>query len=193
MKHTSIALGIVLIASTCAYAQDWPDPVALDVVPYETAGLTHGPCLGRPEPTRMTVWVRTKQPTAFQVVYDTRPRLDDNSPAVNGETTAADNTGYVTLSGLQPNSRYWYGIRIDGRLADLRVDFHDRWPTFRTLPDTTACADAENNPEGLFNFAFSVGHCASQDPFRSGGHYASPPAFDTLCSQFGRASCRERV
>jgi hypothetical protein len=47
------------------------------------------------------------------------------------------------------------------------------------------CPDSANNPRGLFNLAFSIGCCASQDPFRSGGQYVSPPAFDTLLRQHG--------
>ena len=42
-----------------------------------------------------------------------------------------------------------------------------------------------NNPRRLFNFAFSLGCCASQDPLRSGGQYTSPPTFDTLLRQSG--------
>lgn len=161
---------------------EWPDPIANDVLPYETALLTHGPMLGRPTATSMRVWVRTALPGPFEIVYDTKLPLSDDSPSVKGEALASrDTIGVVDLTGLSPNTRYVYGVRIAGRLADIRPEFHDPWPSFRTLPDTSTCADPTYNPHGLFNVAFAIGHCASQEPGpRSGGHYSSPPVFDTL-------------
>jgi phosphodiesterase/alkaline phosphatase D-like protein len=165
---------------------DWPDPVAGEVLPYRTAGLTHGPVLGRPAATSATVWIRTRQPGEFKVVYDTHLPLSDASPQASGCTDAdADNTGVVCLSDLQPSTRYYYGVLINDQLADLRLDFHDPWPSFRTLPDASCCADPANNPQQRFNLCFAIGHCASQDPFVSGGHYASPPVFDTLLDHHG--------
>lgn len=172
----SLARGLALDAAP------WPDPVANDVLPYEVAGLTHGPMLGLPTATSMRVWVRTAQATKFEVVYGAVLPLTEKSPAVGGETSAArDNTGAVDLAGLSPDTRYFYGVRIAGQLADTRPEFHDPWPSFRTLPDEESCADAKHNPSGLFNVCFAIGHCASQDPATiSGGHFASPPAYDTL-------------
>jgi len=172
MKNILLAFLFSLSAHSFG-PEPWPDPVANDVLPYETAGLTHGPMLGRPTANSMRVWVRTAQPVKFDVVYDTRLPLTEKSPAIAGETTAVrDNTGVVDLTGLAPDTRYFYGVRIEGQLADTRPEFHDPWPSFRTLPDAK---------QGLFNVTFAVGHCASQDPATtSGGHYASPPAFSTL-------------
>jgi hypothetical protein len=163
-------------------AESWPDPVANDVLPYETACMTHGPMLGRPDATSMRVWIRTSLPGPFAVVYSASLPLTDGSPCVTGMTAAAsDNTGVVDLSGLAPDTRYYYGVRIAGRLADIRPEITDTWPSFRTLPDAASRADPAHNPRGLFNVSFAVGHCASQEPgSRSGGHYASPPVFDTI-------------
>ncbi len=164
----------------------WPDPIAGDVLPYETTGLTHGPVVGRPSATSMAVWIRSKAPTEFEVVYNSRLPLAKDSPTVAGRTSAeTDNTGYVLINGLKPNTRYHYGVRIAGQLADTRIDFHDPWPSFRTLPGATTFADSQNNPQQRFNVCFSVGCCASQDPFRSGGQYGSPPAFATLLDRHG--------
>jgi len=159
----------------------WPDPVGGDVLPYETTGLAHGPMLGRITSNSVRVWVRTRKPAKFEVVYDTHLPLRGDSPAVGGATSAErDMTGVADISDLRPNTRYYYGIRIGGELADIRPDFHDRWPSFRTLPDETSYADARNNPQGLFNVNFAVGHCASQDPDRSGGQYVNTPAYDVI-------------
>lgn len=183
MNHAIAALACLLsLWIRSLAAEPWPDPVANDVLPYETAGLTHGPMLGRPAANSIRVWVRTAKPVKFEVVCDTKLPLDEKSPTAVGETTAArDNTGVVDLAGLVPDTRYFYGVRIEGRLADTRPEFHDPWPSFRTLPDAKSCASAQHNPRGLFNVAFAIGHCASQDPAATGGgHYASPPAYDTL-------------
>ncbi|MHC4402684.1 MAG: alkaline phosphatase D family protein, partial [Planctomycetota bacterium] len=187
MRLPSIAVAIAVVVlsfsgSVTAQNQSaWPDPVAADVLPYHTAGLTHGPVLGRPAATSMAVWVRTAGPVDFDVLYDTVIPLGEKSHRLSGRTAAdRDNTGVVLLTGLEPQTRYYYGIEINGRLADTRLDFHDRWPSFRTLPNEASCPDAANNAEGRFNVCFAVGHCASQDPVQSGGHYASPPAFATM-------------
>jgi hypothetical protein len=148
------------------------------VVPYQTTGLTHGPILGRPTATSVRVWVRTKEPMPFAVVCSPRLHLSDDSPAAEGQTAAeADNTGWVDLVGLEPNTRYYYGVAIDGRLADTRMEIDHPWPSFRTLPDADSYRDETHNPQGLFNVRFAIGHCGSQDPRKSGGHYGSPPVF----------------
>jgi phosphodiesterase/alkaline phosphatase D-like protein len=180
----------ILVVCYASHAADppsrWPDPVAADVLPYETAGLTHGPVLGRPAATSVAVWIRTRQPNAFEIVYDTQLPLSSESPKAADRTEAdTDNTGVVNLEGLKPATRYYYGVRIDEHLADLRLDYRDPWPSFRTLPDASSCEDPLNNPQRRFNLCFAIGHCASQDPFVSGGHYASPPAFDTLLAHHG--------
>lgn len=175
----------VLVAQ--AWAAEWPNPVANDVLPALTSGLTHGPMLGRPASDSVRVWVRTDQPRGFDVVYGTQVPLTADSPSVHGTTSAAtDNTGTVDISGLMADTRYVYGIRIDGQLVDTRVDVRDAWPSFRTLPDASTARDETLNPEGLTNLCFAIGHCMSQEPGpRSGGHYASAPVFDTLLSRHG--------
>jgi alkaline phosphatase D len=180
-----LLVALIAHASWCdglITAAEWPDPVANDVIPYPTSGLTHGPMLGRPAADSVRVWVRTDRPRTFEVVYDTRLPLTADASRVVGETSAsADNTGTVSLTGLSANTRYFYGVRLDGQLADIRVDFHDPWPSFVTLPDAASSRDEPLNPAGVANLCFAIGHCMSQEPGpRSGGHYASPPVFDTL-------------
>lgn len=176
-----MGISLIAILFASAAAASWPDPIAHDVIPYQTAGLTHGPMLGRPTAHSVRVWVRTAQPTAFEVVFDARLPLRPESPAVAGTTTAeADNTGVVDLVKLEPGTRYYYGVRIEGRLADTRPEFDEPWPSFRTLPDASTCVDREHNPRGLWNVCFAIGHCASQDPVNSGGQYTNPPVYRTI-------------
>lgn len=189
----ALVMCITLIASPSSAqstASSWPDPIAHHVMPYHTSGLTHGPMLGRPTATSVRVWVRTSQPASFKVVYsETLPlrissKGDQQSPHVVGKTVASkDNTGVVELTGLKPNTRYYYGIVTATGLIDTRMEFDRPWPSFRTLPDATSYKDALNNPEGRFNFAFSIGCCARQkSPVDSEkfGIYGNPPSFGTM-------------
>lgn len=190
MKRVSIfavvCLAFVLHARSFAQDTRWPDPVAGDVLPYDTAGISHGPLTGGVTDRSIRVWVRTQKPTEFDVLYDTRLPLSDESACVTGTTTeAADQTGSVELAGLEPATRYYYAIRIDGALPDLRPEVSEPWPSFTTLPDAATFADPANNPRGLFNVTFAIGHCASQDPLNSGGMYTSTPAYDMIRTRHG--------
>jgi len=181
--------GMILLAAWSAaapvFAQQvtWPDPVANDVLPYATGGLSHGPLIGGVTDRSIRVWVRTRKATEFTVIYAPRLPLNAASTKATGVTRdASDLTGVVELKGLQPNTQYFYAIRIDGALPDLRSAVSDPWPSFKTLPNSTSFADRLNNPRGLFNVTFAIGHCASQDPDRSGGMYTSTPAYDMIRS-----------
>lgn len=165
----------------------WPDPVANDVVPYQSSPLTHGPMLGRPGATSMRVWIRTVEACTFRVVYSTRLPLSVASPGVAGRTGAnRDNVGTVDLAGLKPNTRYYYAVVIDGRLPDIRQGVDEPWPSFKTLPDATSYADENLNPQGRFNVMFGFGACASQQPKASGGHWGSAASFHNLRKHHGR-------
>lgn len=181
MRPTLIFLILATSTSLCAQDMRWPDPVANDVLPYATAGLSHGPLLGGITDTSVKVWLRTRTATEFEVLYGEHLPLSSNSEKVAGKTSEAnDNTASVVLRGLEPNTQYYYAIRITGTLADLRSDILSPWPSFKTLPNKRSFVDPQNNPDGLFNVTFAIGHCASQDPDRSGGMYTSTPAFNML-------------
>lgn len=178
-----IAVGVLAAIPSPGQAQltRWPDPVAGDVLPYGTSGVTHGPLLGRITSDSVRVWIRTREPAQVKVLWSTQLPIAEDSPSAVGETTTdRDMTGTVTVSGLNADTRYYYAISLNGRLADLRSDPQGQWPSFRTLPDATTCADPLHNPQGLFDVRFAIGHCASQDPDRSGGQYVSTPAYDTI-------------
>lgn len=181
MVRTLIVLSFFVNASLYAQESRWPDPVANDVLPYSTAGLSHGPMLGGVTDTSVKVWLRTRTACDFDVLYGERLPLSDQAGKVSARTSqASDYTAAVTLRGLQPNTRYFYAIRIAGVLPDLRTEIDAPWPSFKTLPNETSFVDARNNPEKLFNVSFAIGHCASQDPDRSGGMYTSTPAYTMI-------------
>jgi len=164
-------------------ALEWPDPTANDVLPYDGSGLTHGPLLGRPTATGMRVWVRTSEAGAFRVVYAPALPLAADGPGVDGTTLAeSDNTGYVDLTGLEPDTRYFYGIVLDGRIIDTRFDFEPGFPSFRTLPSDQTLANEAYNPEGRFNFSFGVGFGARQNSGQP--MYRDAPGFHTLNERF---------
>ena len=186
VKLLFLILMLAISATTSAQTPQWPNASIGQVVPARTAGLVHGPMLGRPASDSVRIWVRTDKPKAFEIRYDTSLPLDADSPSVKGKTDASrDNIGLIDLTGLSPHQTYYYGVVIDGKLADTRVAFKDPWPSFRTLPDHTTSRDPDNNPDGLFNLTFSVSVCGSQDPNKSGGQYTDPPGWDTLHQKFG--------
>ncbi|QGJ69969.1 Secreted alkaline phosphatase [Planctomycetales bacterium 10988] len=191
---------ILLVAlASCAYClvsdapqataqSQWPDPIAHDVIPYHTSGLTHGPMIGRPTDHSMRVWIRTDSPQSFRVLYDTKlPLLLESSPSVSGRTRhKTDSTGYVEITDLEPGQTYYYGVALETGLVDTRPEFDDPWPTFKTLPNETTNEDQLNNPEGWFNFSFSLACCSRQLlPDNPPGIYGNPPGFLTLLKDYG--------
>jgi phosphodiesterase/alkaline phosphatase D-like protein len=170
----------------------WPEPDTGQVIPYQNTALTHGPSLGAVKARSVRVWIRTADPTAFKVRYGTELPLDQTSSTVTGKTRGKrDHTGVVELTGLKPDTRYFYAIEIDGHLPDLRLKPSHAWPSFKTLPAPAQQRDPDTNSDGLFNLQFSAGSCMSlasgawRDPTGTGGQYANPPAFDTLYQQYG--------
>lgn len=159
----------------------WPDPVANHVVPMQSTPVTHGPVLGDLTSNSVRVWLRAESEIDFDVlVAPHRPPFDQATAATGKTRGDRDFTGFVEVTGLQPNAVYAYAIRVGGEIIDSRGDFGDPWPTFRTLPDQTSYRH-EFNPQGRFNFSFSIGACQRQrSPQETYGIYPSPPAFDTL-------------
>jgi len=177
---TLLALAAFATLSVTAGNPTWPDPVANHVVPYQSFPITHGPILGNVTRSSARVWIRASEATEFEVAVSESPPFD-GAPAVTGNTDMErDGAGWVTVGDLEPNTRYYYAVRMDGRIVDIRESLDDPWPSFRTLPDETSFAH-EFNPEGRFDFAFSIGSCQRQrSPGETHGIYANPPAFDTM-------------
>ena len=165
-----------------AFSQNlnWPDPVANHVVPYQSLGITHGPLLGGVGSSSIKVWIRTQEAADFQVLVSESLPFE-GALATTGKTNQdTDFTGWVEVTGLKPNTRYYYAVVVRGEIVDTRFEATQPWPTFRTLPDSTSYTH-EFNPDGKFNFSFSVGACQRQrSPKDSYGIYADPPVFNTL-------------
>jgi phosphodiesterase/alkaline phosphatase D-like protein len=138
----------------------------------QAVNITHGPMLGHVTADGISIWARTSKPGQFRVQYGRMPdRLDQESEAT---TTTADwdNTGWVRLNGLNPNTRYYYRPVTSGDAG--------REGSFLTLP-LRSYRDAITNPRGLFNFRFQLGSCADQRPV--GGTGPGLPTYGTMLKQ----------
>lgn len=139
--------------------------------------ITHGPMLGRLSAHSIGVWARTSQPATFRVRYGReRGSLDQVSPPVTTRLKA-DNTGWVQIENLQPDTRFYYDVALDGA-TELAPG-----GSFHTLPDADKHIDAERNPRGLFNFTFEVGCCNFQA--RGTRNKVDVPVFETMLRTHG--------
>jgi alkaline phosphatase D len=132
--------------------------------------ITHGPMLGHVTSDSVWIWARTNSPGQFRVRYGTAPdRLDQisNPVATNYDR---DNTGWLRLTGLRPNMRYYYQP-VTNRDAGSEG-------SFVTLPSAEDFRDPATNPRGLFNFSFQFGSCANQKP--GSGTGPGLPAYATM-------------
>lgn len=109
--------------------------------------LMQGPMLGTTTSSSVLVWCRASGENTLQLEYALR---DDFSNAQRGKPVKAraNRDLCVTLeaTGLDPNTRYFYRVLIDGKQGKYqagRLPFH-----FRTAPDGPAC------------FRVSFGSCA---------------------------------
>ena len=182
------------VASAIAQNHEWPDPVANHVFPQQSFPLTHGPILGNISSDSVKIWVRCSQETKFDILVDTQIPFSESAKVVSAKTDPSkDNTVAVQVKGLKANTKYFYAVRMDflagekgpagpqpASLVDTRVENRDPWPSFRTLPDASSFPH-DFNPDGKFNFSFSIGACQRQrEPKGNLGIYANPPAFDQL-------------
>jgi alkaline phosphatase D len=178
-----LVIAVILTAGQLVEAQDltWPDPVANHVVPMQSTPVTHGPILGDVTSNSVRVWLRANKAIEFEVlVKEHRPPFEA-AKIVTAKTNAnQDFTGFAQIDRLKANTVYAYAVRVDEEIVDSRNSLKDPWPTFRTLPDRSSYAH-KFNPEGRFNFSFSIGACQRQrSPKDTYGIYANPPAFDTI-------------
>lgn len=115
------------------------------------SGLIHGPTLGAMTSTSVTIWVRTVNES--QVTVEARRQGEEGGP--RSQTTFStradqDFTGTGVLRGLEPNTRYTYMLKVDGKpvASALPLDF-------RTYP--------ESGEAGSYSIAF--GGCAGYTPW----------------------------
>lgn len=133
--------------------------------------LTHGPMLGHVTDTSVVVWGRTSDPGNFEVRYGISPDQLQGTSLSAATEIQNDNTGTVTLTELDPNTRYHYQVWVNERPHGLPG-------TFKTLPSAKSVRNQEHNPEGLFNFRFQIGSCANQNPLHGIGHQL--PTYENL-------------
>ena len=118
----SIATFLLPLVPLLAGAQNhpWPDPVANHVVPYQSLGITHGPVLGQINTDSVRVWIRTAEPMDFTVAVSESLPFDGAAETKGKTAGSKDNTGWVTVKGLKPNTRYFYAVKLKG---------HKKWTT----------------------------------------------------------------
>jgi phosphodiesterase/alkaline phosphatase D-like protein len=141
----------------------------------ESSRVTHGPILGRPSSTSMTIWARLSADESFHVHYGR------DADHLEGQATSSpvriddDLTGFCTLEKLESGARYFYEVHA----ASCSPDEVERLRgSFRTLPDSQGLRDPKHNPRGLFNFSFEFACGNNQDPAHGIG--PSLPVYDTL-------------
>ncbi len=180
-------LALSLMGSLAAASAVWPDPIANEVIPAHSTPLTHGPILGAVDHHSVRIWIRTEPASDFEVVYGRHQDLSVATGSIKGKTDPEkDNTGVVEIQGLKAGTRYYYGLKFGENIIDTRVEFDRPWPSFKTLPDGTLSKDPYSNPEGLFNFNFSIGACQRQkSPQNNFGIYDNPPSFLNMWKTHG--------
>ena len=72
----------------------------------ETLWITHGPILGRLSAHGVGVWARTADSKPFQVAYGQTSENLDQLSAVVSPALERDNTGWVQIDGLRPDTKY---------------------------------------------------------------------------------------
>ena len=165
-----VAAGLLACAAVAAPARaqdtaDYPSTLLVDR-PKSASNtfISHGPILGRAGATHMGVWARTSRPAEFRVFYGTRPdRLDQVSQPV-ATTPDRDNTGWVLLDGLDPDTQYHFAVGFEDE-----VFLPEHRGSFRTWPSPEQYRNARHNPRGLFNFRFSAAACQRMLPYKSSG------------------------
>ncbi|MEC7558113.1 MAG: alkaline phosphatase D family protein, partial [Planctomycetota bacterium] len=138
--------------------------------------VSHGPILGRLSANGVGIWARTMRTGHFAVRYGTAPgRLDRETKPIPTRLER-DNTGWVHITGLKANTRYYYELFIPNQTG-----LTGKTGSFLTMPDSRQMIDAELNPRGLFNFSFEFACGNNQNP----GHSNGPglPTFGTMLRQ----------
>jgi alkaline phosphatase D len=113
--------------------------------------LMEGPMVGAVGPGEVRIWGRASGPYALSVQYSTDREFAAPVATAPVQTTlASDFTGVVTITGLQPDTRYYYRVLVDGEV--------DR---YRPTPYAVRTAPAK---DAAFRVAF--GSCAryARDP-----------------------------
>jgi alkaline phosphatase D len=139
----------------------------------QASAITHGPMLGHVTRDGISIWGRTARPGEFRIRYGTSPNQMNQLSAAVPTSLDHDNAAWGKLTGLKPNTRYYY--RLIAGSSNEGAPEHSG--SFRTVPDS-ADFRGDLNPKGLFNFRFEFGSCNNQKP--GGGMGPGLPAFKTM-------------
>jgi alkaline phosphatase D len=103
---------------------------AFDACGRSSAYLLHGPLLGHTTSTNALIWVRASEPARVSVRIGADAELA-RARAINGPrlTTNTANAGEILISGLRPNTHYYYTVLLNGKPALNRP-----YPSFITPP-----------------------------------------------------------
>lgn len=115
MRTRPIVIGLLLFCAFPAVAS-----------PY----LLLGPMIGHTTSTNARIWVRASEPARVSVRIGTEPELA-RARVVSGArlTTNSANAGEVLLSGLKPNTQYYYAVLLNGKSV-----VGQPYPSFTTPP-----------------------------------------------------------
>ena len=150
--------------------------------------ITHGPMLGRVGSDHIGVWARTSRPAGFRVFYGTDPdKLDQVAGPVETKLED-DNTGWIMLEGLEPDTQYYY----EATMLDHPIRILERCGDFHTLPAADSHRDSETNPDGLFNFRFEFATGNNQRPGPR-AYGPSLPTFQTMNRELIRDDEKTKV
>ena len=169
MYRLFVSIALLASLAGCSSTQA-PGPEPADLA------ITHGPMLGRPGARQMGVWARTARPGSFLVRYGaSKDAMTSYSDPVE-TVLERDNTGWTLLTGLTPDTEYFYEVVSTTSEAAPAI----RAGSFRTWPEA---ADYRNelNPNGDFNFSFELACGNNQNPGSGIGH--ALPTYDTMLSR----------
>jgi alkaline phosphatase D len=103
----------------------------------EGAYMTHGPVVGAVKPGSAKVFVRANEASEVSVAYSDNPDLSDALLATwKTARKKRSFTVHIKLANLQPNTRYYYDVRIDGA-----PQITPPYPSFQTFPLSTESSD----------------------------------------------------
>lgn len=92
--------------------------------------LLHGPMLGAVTHRSARFWIRTLNEVPFKVQFSSSKKMTAPVHFATGKTSAdEDFTCVLEVGGLEPDTRYYYELFVDGRVVPL-----DGRPSFRTYP-----------------------------------------------------------
>ena len=110
--------------------------------------LALGPMIGHVSPTDARVWVQSSGPARVRVRFSMAADLEHavraSGPALKEESGFM---GHVVLEGLQPSTRYYYSVALNGREAMLPP-----YPSFTTAPEEGSAGHVR------FGFVSCVGY-----------------------------------